>query len=327
MNVTTSIGEPPPGLLDEDDALATLARWTGLGRRCALVTIVGIEGGSPRFVGAQMVVSEDGRYHGYLSGGCLEQAIVVEAQSLMQSGENRLVRYGKGSPYFDVKLPCGSGIDIYFDVNIAPETIAGLVALRRDRRAFALISDLAAGTSRIDEAPALAASTRTGDVFTRIYLPPPRLVLVGSGPAMPALARLAAVAGMEAQVWASDEPTRQSLDDAGVRHEPSPSPPETFFEAADSYTAVVLAFHEHDMEPAILAKVLRTSCFYIGVLGNHAVHRRRLEMLRIMGFGDADLARLRAPIGSIPQAKGKATLGFGVLAEIMAEAKARGIVG
>jgi xanthine dehydrogenase accessory factor len=48
-----------------------------LGQKMALVTLVGIEGSSPRAVGAQMAVSETGDWIGYLSGGCLERAVVA----------------------------------------------------------------------------------------------------------------------------------------------------------------------------------------------------------------------------------------------------------
>lgn len=71
---------------------------------------------------------------------------------------------------------------------------------------------------------------------------------------------------------------------------------------------------------------MRQDCFYIGVLGNRAVHKQRLEALAALGIDGADLARLRAPVGSIQGAKTKATLAVGILAELLAEAKARHLV-
>lgn len=50
------------------------------GKRLALVTLVLIDGASPRMLGAQMAVDEDGEWVGYLSGGCVERVIVTEAQ-------------------------------------------------------------------------------------------------------------------------------------------------------------------------------------------------------------------------------------------------------
>src|SRR5215469_15071092 len=106
-----------------DDVLPDLAFWTGRGERCALVTLIGVDGNAPRAEGAQMAVSESGQWSGYISGGCLEQAIALEAAEVINAGSPRLLRYGKGSPYFDIRLPCGSGLDVF----IQPFTDAALI--------------------------------------------------------------------------------------------------------------------------------------------------------------------------------------------------------
>lgn len=127
-------------------------------------------------------------------------------------------------------------------------------------------------------------------------------------------------------VWAADDATRAALDEAGIGYDPAALPPARMFEGIDPFTAVVLAFHEHDREPALIEQVLARPGFYIGVLGSPAVHRRRVEFLESLGVESAALARIRAPIGAIVQAKSKATLAVGVLAEILGEAKARGFI-
>ena len=53
------------------------ARARGL--RCALLTIIGSTGPSPRPVGSQLSVSEDGGALGLLSGGCIETSLVRDA--------------------------------------------------------------------------------------------------------------------------------------------------------------------------------------------------------------------------------------------------------
>ena len=59
-----------------------------------------------------MVVREDGRYCGFVSGGCVEAAAAFEALEMMGSGRDREIRYGEGSPWFDIVLPCGGGITL-----------------------------------------------------------------------------------------------------------------------------------------------------------------------------------------------------------------------
>ena len=91
-----------------------LAAWQAEGLKTALATLVGIDGSSPRPRGAQIAVAEDGRHIGIISTGCAEDSIIAEALAVLQTGEDRITRYGKDSPYLDVVLPCGSGLDILF---------------------------------------------------------------------------------------------------------------------------------------------------------------------------------------------------------------------
>jgi len=71
------------------------------GKEAALVMLTEIRGGAARSLGAQMVVREDGQYCGFVSGGCVEAAAAFEALEVIASGQDREVRYGQGSPWFD----------------------------------------------------------------------------------------------------------------------------------------------------------------------------------------------------------------------------------
>ncbi len=318
------------GLLADEDVLPQMQRWQAQGQRTALVTLVGVEGGAPRQAGAQMAVAEDGRYVGYLSGGCLEQAVALEAQAVIAAGQNRLVRYGKGSPYFDIKLPCGSGLDLYFDQALGAATVDAMIALRAARRPFALRTSLPTGESAVEEiapeAP-IEQSRCEGDKFRRVYVPNLRLLLLGNGPTLAGMASLAAATGIELAIRSPDEATRKELSGAGFRIFLDDAELAPAIDRLDFASAAILFFHDHEQEPASFwARLLGTKCFYIGALGNHAVHRERVAALAAQGFGEEDLARIRAPVGSIGGAKSKATLAIGALAEMMAEAKALNLV-
>lgn len=312
------------GLLSDDDVLPHLSAWQRDGLRTALVTLVGVDGGAPRQAGAQMAVAEDGRYVGYLSGGCLEAAVAEEARHVISSGTNRTVRYGKGSPYFDIKLPCGSGLDLYFDQRIGSDMINELLRLRAARRTATLHTSLLTGDSGIVDAPAMAPvarSRREDDAFLRVYPPPLRLLLLGTGPSIVAIASIARAVGLGLTVWSPDEPTRQSLLDVGAPAGGDQLRLVGAIDELDAASAVVVVFHDHGAEPDILGRILKTESFYVGVLGNHAVHRQRLAALQNNGFDATSRARLRAPVGSIAGAKSTATLAVGVLAEILETAK------
>lgn len=321
-------------LRDEEMVIPTLAAWQRAGKRTALVTVVGIEGPAPRPLGAQMAVANDGAAVGYLSGGCLEQAVALEAQAVIRSGVNRLVRYGRGSPYFDLKLPCGSGLDLYFDQALAPSAVDVMLTHARARRVFALSTDLDSGESAVlrpSEAPFLregdvGGARRDGATFQRVYLPAVKLLLVGAGPALLAIARLASSAGLELDILTPDDAARAALDQAGIGAAGltrAGLPPGL---RPDAYTAAVLAFHEHDWEAPLLAEIVQSQAFFIGAMGNRGVHQARLTQLREAGVSDRDLARIRPTLGVIAGAKSQVTLAVGILADVLSAAKQRGIV-
>jgi xanthine dehydrogenase accessory factor len=304
-----------------ETVLPALAEWTQAGLKTALVTVVGIEGGAPRPVGAQMAVAEDGRAVGHISGGCLEGALVAEAQAAIAAGGNRLVRYGAGSPYIDVRLPCGSGLDIYIDQQ-ASGFAHDMTQLWRSRQPFALLTDLGHGESSIQLMIGGDARTaRAGDVFTRVYWPQPRLQVIGAGPPAGFLAMVAAQIGWEVELITPNAAEVQvgGLDRVSVREMHGAD-----FASAlktDAWTAGAVVFHDHEWEIPVIAALLRTDCFYIGAVGSRRVHELRLAALRELGFADPDLKRIHGPAGVIGQTKSPATLAVSVLAEVVATAR------
>ncbi|MBU6206971.1 MAG: XdhC family protein, partial [Alphaproteobacteria bacterium] len=88
--------------------------WHEAGQPVVLVTLADFEGSTARGLGTQMAVTADGRTIGSFFAGCIEDAIIAEAGDTMAAGAGREVRYGAGSPYIDVRLPCGGGIVLIF---------------------------------------------------------------------------------------------------------------------------------------------------------------------------------------------------------------------
>lgn len=68
--------------------IEALARLAAAGRPAALVTIVGVEGSTPRDAGAKMVVSEDA-FHGTIGGGRLELEALEVARALLSAARER----------------------------------------------------------------------------------------------------------------------------------------------------------------------------------------------------------------------------------------------
>ena len=76
------------------EILNDLERWQRQGKRVAITRVVDLEGSGPRLPGAAMAVAEDGEVSGSVSGGCVEGAVVVEALSVLEKGDRRVVTFG-----------------------------------------------------------------------------------------------------------------------------------------------------------------------------------------------------------------------------------------
>jgi xanthine dehydrogenase accessory factor len=277
------------------DALRLIQRGAREAVHGVLVTLVGIEGSASRAIGTQMAVLADGRSVGSFSGGCIERAIVAEAQTVLAAGRPRLVRYGTGSPYIDVRLPCGGGIDLLFTPRPDPAAVAEALA-RLDRRQ--------------------AASLDLGS-HVQAYAPALRLVALGHGEDLLALVRLARSCGIDVTAYAPAE-------DAGFDQGVLPLVTRTRLPAltGDPWTAVVFLFHDRDWEEFLLPQALDVAGFYHGAVGSRRTHRARIEHLRALGVPEARIDALRGSIGLIPATRNPATLALSILAELVQDYEA-----
>lgn len=306
-----------------EDVIPDLAAWSRRAERCALVTLIGVDGAAPRAEGAQMAVSEGGAWTGYISGGCLEKAIALEAVAAIEAGKPRLLRYGKGSPYLDIRLPCGSGLDVFIQPMPEPRLIEEMNARQKRRQPFALRIDLASGGAHIEAGGETCVSRREGGSFLRVYEPALRCLAIGSSPIAAALADMASHAGFAADFYTPEPEILPSPPGSAAVHLLAPH---THF-AADPWTAAILAFHDHDRELPIFLKLLRSSCFFIGAIGSRNAHSARTAVLRDAGFSEAEIARIRSPAGLVTGLKTAPFVALSILAEVVAAAREKQIGG
>lgn len=282
------------------------------GLRVGIVTLVEVDGSSPWPPGAQMAVAESGKWVGYLSGGCIERAVAAEVAQAFERGRSRCIRYGRGSPFLDIQLPCGSAIELVVDVNVSIDVLEDIDATLRGRRNAVL---------RVPDPNGLIKCGTEKPLY-RLYLPRKRLMIAGIGPVAVQLARLARTAGFDVVLASPDQGTIGAAGLADVqRMRLAPADVEAGIDI-DARTAVVLAFHDHEWEEDILPLCLNSNAFYIGAMGSRRTHEERLKRMASKGFDPACLARIHGPAGISGRARGATQIAVSILAEAV-EAESR----
>lgn len=87
-------------------------------KKVVLATVVHVEGSSYRRPGARMLVEEDGRITGAISGGCLEGDALRRAMQVIALNEKRLITYDTtldDDLEFGVQLGCNGVVHILFE--------------------------------------------------------------------------------------------------------------------------------------------------------------------------------------------------------------------
>ncbi|MEZ5921084.1 MAG: XdhC family protein [Parvularculaceae bacterium] len=287
----------------EGDVIAFALSELRAQRQVALTTLVGIDGSSPRALGAQMAVSADGRSVGSISSGCLERAIVKEAQAAIKSGKDNLIRYGKKSRFLDIVLPCGSGVDILFSVNLDKAMLEAAANRLKARK-----------PSKI-ELPIPGADKKK---FRKTFEPPIRIVAAGYGPELTVLAELANAAGFKFCALSPDAATLKACNtDEKMR---LVTATQSLDLTIDARTACVLLFHDREWERSLAPSFLRSSAFFVGAVGGGKTAVLRREMLIDEGLDEELIERLSAPIGLIPMTRDPSSLAISIIAEIAARA-------
>lgn len=295
-----------------DDIRTPLAEALVAGEPCAIATLVAVEGSAPRDPGAQMLVTHS-QYWGFLSGGCIEADVARHARAVLADGAPRLLRYGEGSPWIDIKLACGSAIVVLVErVEAGEPALAVLLERHAARRPALWSSDgrtrAAAGC---DEAAAFAWD---GGRYARLYQPAPRLVLIGEDGAALAAAAIAMEAGMEVVLIAPGGPEAPPF--AGLAYHRSAPAEALAATGIDAWTAVAVLSHDREDDERGLAAALASPAFYIGAIGARARLDARIAKLRGHGVSEGQIARLHAPIGLQGFGKAPREIALSLVAEV-----------
>lgn len=264
-----------------------------------------------------MAVAADGSSVGSFSGGCIEAAVVAEALDTISANAPREVRFGAGSKYLDIRLPCGGGIDLLFIPLPDAGAAQKLYDAASNRQPFTISMDSESGAISCISAEQDTAVVRAGSSVHINHIPAAKIAILGHGAVVENLASLTASYGLEYEILTPDTEIEHRITERGGIAHRLKTPAATGLYQADPWTACVFYFHDHDWEAELMKQALASPAFYIGAMGSFKTHATRKTLLNEIGVSDTAIKRMKAPIGIIPSTRDPATLALSTLTEII----------
>jgi xanthine dehydrogenase accessory factor len=326
------------------DVLEDITRWSERGDRMALATVVGFKRSAPRPPGAKMAVNERGEVSGAVSGGCVEGAVAAIADATLRGEAPQLLHFGiADDEAWDVGLPCGGEIDVWVqayepgrfsEITRAGGRAAEVTLLGGARPGAKLLVEPdgarsgSLGAPELDDEAARVAgellwaesSERRGSMFVDVVAPPPGLILFGAVDVAASLCKLARDAGWRAYVV--DPRARFATRERFPAAEQviAAWPEEAFVRLGgiDRASSIAVLTHDPKLDDAALEIALRSPARFVGAMGSRRAQEARRERLLALGVGEAEIARLSAPLGLDLGAHSSEETALSILAEVVA---------
>ena len=318
-----------------NNSLVRLADLVASHGRAAMVSVLSVDGSSPREVGARLLVAPDGGFSGTIGGGALEHEAIRFAVAELARGDTERVILRSRALGPELGQCCGGR------VLLAMETVT---LARHDE--IAALGELC-GDGRLVTRMMIDADGRPGPrVALRIEeisetVPVPGIeggVLTESfGEMRDALAIFGAGhVGRALTLALAPLPFRISLVDnrremLAIRLPQNAVPlyvrdPVPALQACPDGSEVLIMTHDHALDLAIADAALRLpSELEVGMIGSETKAARMRARLRAAGHGEAALSRFRCPIGIAGVAsKAPAAIAASVATELLMRREARG---
>lgn len=135
--------------MDIFDELVALRRK---GQKCALATIVQVNGSIPSYESAKLLVREDGSMIGTVGGGCVEAEVWTAAREVIETEQPKHLTFSLGQDAaYDNGLICGGQLNVFVEA-IIPQPRAFIFGAGHVSKSLSKVATLAGfGTTVIDD--------------------------------------------------------------------------------------------------------------------------------------------------------------------------------
>ncbi len=143
------------------DVYDEIVRLRKLGQKCALATIVQVNGSIPSYESAKMLVREDGSMIGTVGGGCVEAEVWNASREVIETEKPRHLTFSLGQDAaYDNGLICGGQLNIFVEP-VIPQPRAFIFGGGHVSKSISKVANIAGfATTIIDDREAFANAER-----------------------------------------------------------------------------------------------------------------------------------------------------------------------
>jgi len=294
--------------------------WVQAGRRVVMATVVRTWGSAPRPIGALTAIRDDGMVAGSVSGGCVEDDMVLQVRSgELVKDKPATTKYGVSAE--EAKrfgLPCGGTLELVLEPLTKNSGIDELLTRIERHELVMRRLDMKSGRVTIGPASSTDLLSFDGATLATVHGPRWRLLIIGAGQLSTFLAQMAQ--GLDYQVTICD-PREEYADGWNV---PGAAlkrgmPDDVAIEMKlDGHSAVVTLTHDPKLDDMALLEALKSPAFYIGAIGSRRNNEARRKRLAEFDLSQDEIARLHGPVGLKLGAKTPPEIAIAILAEMTA---------
>ena len=309
-----------------------LIAWQTSGKKAVFVSVVALLGSSYRKPGVRMIISDDGESVGAVSGGCVENEIERQAQSVFKTGKSKVITYDGR-----LRIGCEGIIHILIEpVFISDELLNNFQSALKARQKFKIDSYYYSEVGEYENiGTRITLKNKTWSLnpsfhftkiesrkcFTQTFEPLFQLYIFGAEHDAVHLCQSAKLLGWEVTVVASPDEAKSCVYFPGASSLIAPTFDNIDTSAIDEQTAVVLMTHSFNKDVQYLMALRKTNPAYIGLLGSVSRRERVLSMLLeyVPDTPIEFLGQIHGPAGLNIGAVGAPEIAVSILAEILSK--------
>ncbi len=276
--------------------LTSLNEWQNDGP-CWLATVVGTFGSSPRPEGSMLVLREDGAMTGSVSGGCVEDDLLLRAkEGRFPTDRAEILSYGATPEEAQrFSLPCGGSLRLVIEPVRNAEWVGKVLQTVNARKK--IMRTLHLDSSRVELSGDAGGFVFDGRIMRVMHGPRLRMLIIGANQTAAYLARMAQALDYHVHVCDPRSGMRKTWDVPGTSFTGEMPDDAVMALDADEDTAIIALTHDPKLDDMALIEALKSRAFYVGALGSNANNARRRERLALFDLSKDEIERLHGPVG------------------------------